>query len=107
MGAQFLFATLFMEKELRLFKEKIDAGAWLPAKAKLNSLNQLAVLPDSLTGLWPSEVQTLAEEISQITKALAGCDPQVEVRISTRLKAEKDLSKATEILEKIKPTWRF
>jgi hypothetical protein len=54
-----------------------------------------------------AEVQTLAEEISQVTKALAGCDPQVEVRISIRPKAEKDLSKASEILEKIKPKWRF
>jgi hypothetical protein len=54
-----------------------------------------------------AEVQTLGEEISQLTKALAGCDPQVEVRISIRPKAERDLSKASEILEKIKPKWRF
>jgi hypothetical protein len=54
-----------------------------------------------------AEVQTLGEEISHLTKALAGCDPQVEVRVSIKPKAEKDLSKASEILEKIKPKWRF
>jgi hypothetical protein len=49
----------------------------------------------------------LAEEISRITRALAGSDPQVEVKISVRPKAETDLTKASEILEKIKPKWRF
>jgi hypothetical protein len=28
--------------------------------------------------LSPAEVQNLGEEIAQLTKALAGCDPQVE-----------------------------
>jgi hypothetical protein len=54
-----------------------------------------------------AEVQSLGEEISHLTKALAGCDPQVEVRISIRSKPDKELSKAAEILEKIKPKWRF
>lgn len=30
-----------------------NAEAWLPAQATLNSLSSAAVLPDSLTGLWP------------------------------------------------------
>ena len=54
-----------------------------------------------------AEVQNLGEEISHLTKALAGCDPQVEVRISIKAKAEKDLSKASEILERIKKKWNF
>ena len=54
-----------------------------------------------------AEVQSLGEEISHLTKALAGCDPQVEVRISIRSKPDKELSKVAEILEKIKPKWRF
>jgi len=31
------------------------AEAWLPQKAKLTSLSPSAVLPDSLTGLWPAD----------------------------------------------------
>jgi len=54
-----------------------------------------------------AEVQTLAEEISHITKALAGCDPQVEVRISIKAKPGKDLDKASAVLEKVKAKWRF
>jgi hypothetical protein len=54
-----------------------------------------------------AEVQTLAEEISHLAKALAGCDPQVEVRISIKTKPGKDLGKVSEILEKVKPKWRF
>jgi hypothetical protein len=46
-------------------------------------------------------------EISHLTKALAGCDPQVEVRISIKTKPGKDLNKASEILEKIKKSWNF
>lgn len=57
--------------------------------------------------LSPAEVQTLGEEIAQLTKALAGCDPQVEARISIKSKTDKNLSKANEILEKIKQKWRF
>jgi len=55
----------------------------------------------------PAEIQTLGEEIAQLTKALAGCDPQVEARISIKSKPDKNLSKANEILEKIKQKWRF
>jgi hypothetical protein len=57
--------------------------------------------------LSPPEVQTLGEEIAQLTKALAGCDPQVEVRISIKSKQDKNLSKANEILQKIKQKWGF
>jgi hypothetical protein len=31
------------------------AEAWLPAQANLNVLSSLAVLPDALTGLWPTD----------------------------------------------------
>jgi hypothetical protein len=54
-----------------------------------------------------AEVQTLGEEIAHLTKALAGCEPQVEVRISIKTKPGKDLNKASEILEKIKKSWNF
>jgi hypothetical protein len=57
--------------------------------------------------LSPAEVQTLGEEIAQLTKALAGCDPQVEARISIKFKTDKNLSKANEILDKIKQKWKF
>jgi len=57
--------------------------------------------------LTPAEVQTLGEEIAQLTKTLAGCDPQVEARISIKSKPGKDLSKANEILDKIKQKWGF
>jgi hypothetical protein len=57
--------------------------------------------------LSPAEVQTLGEEIAQLTKALAGCDPQVEARISIKSKPDKNLSKANQILEKIKQKWGF
>jgi len=57
--------------------------------------------------LSPAEVQTLGEEIAQLTKTLAGCDPQVEARISIKSKTDKDLSKANEILKKIKEKWGF
>jgi hypothetical protein len=54
-----------------------------------------------------AEVQTLGEEIAQLTKVLAGCDPQVEARISIKSKTGKDLGKANEILRKIKEKWGF
>ncbi len=54
-----------------------------------------------------AEVQSLGEEIGQLTKALAGCDPQVEVSLSIKAKPETDLKKASEILERIKKEWKF
>ncbi|MBN2562788.1 MAG: DUF499 domain-containing protein [Phycisphaerae bacterium] len=54
-----------------------------------------------------AEVQTLGEEIPQIAKQLAGCDPQVEVRISIKAKAGTDISKAAEMLEKVKKGWKW
>ncbi|MBW2343658.1 MAG: DUF499 domain-containing protein [Deltaproteobacteria bacterium] len=61
--------------------------------------------PPAILGI--AEVQTLGEEIGQITKSLAGCDPQVEVRLSIKEKSDTDLEKASKILDKIKKGWGF
>ena len=61
--------------------------------------------PPAILGI--SEVQTLGEEIGQIIKSLAGCDPQVEVRLSIKEKSDIDLEKASKILDKIKKGWGF
>jgi hypothetical protein len=69
-------------------------------------------LPGSRTAtaamvLTPAEVQNLSDEISKLTTTLAGCDPQVEVRVSIKSKAGANLSEASKILDRIKPGWKF
>jgi len=54
-----------------------------------------------------AEVQNLGEEIGQLTKALAGCDPQVEVSLSIKSKHETDIEEVSEILARIKKGWGF
>jgi hypothetical protein len=54
-----------------------------------------------------AEVQTLGEEIGELTKLLAGCDPQIEVRLTVKSRADVDLGEASMILEKIKEGWKF
>jgi hypothetical protein len=53
------------------------------------------------------EVQSLAEEMPDLSKALVGCDLVVEARISIKPKPDADLSNAEEILARIKKEWRF
>jgi hypothetical protein len=53
------------------------------------------------------EVQTLGEEIGDLTKSLAGCDPQIEVRLTIKSKPGLDLAEVTKILNKIKQGWKI
>ena len=53
------------------------------------------------------EVQPLAEEMPDMSKALVGCDLVVKVRISIKVKPDADLASAEEILARIKKEWRF
>ncbi len=53
------------------------------------------------------EVQSLGEEISDLVTALAGMEPEIEVRISIKVQAGQDYSAANDILERLKPNWRL
>jgi hypothetical protein len=53
------------------------------------------------------EVQSLAEEISEVVTALAGMEPEIEVRISVKVQEGQDYSAANEILERLKPGWKL
>ncbi|MBI5583653.1 MAG: ATP-binding protein [Deltaproteobacteria bacterium] len=54
-----------------------------------------------------SDVQTLSDEIHQITKLLAGSDPVIEACISIKPKEGIDLKAVEKILKKIKGDWKF
>lgn len=61
----------------------------------------------SLAVLNVAEVQDFADQIHALTKLLAGCDPQIEIRISLKDRGDANLPDASEILEKIKVGWKF
>jgi hypothetical protein len=61
----------------------------------------------TLAVLSVSEIQDLAEQIHTLSKPLAGMDPQIEVRITLKTKADGDLSAANSILDKIKTGWKL
>jgi hypothetical protein len=61
----------------------------------------------NMTKLSVQEVQSLAEEMPDLAKALVGCDLVVEARISIKPKPDADLATAEEILARIKKEWRF
>lgn len=61
----------------------------------------------SLAVLSISEIQNLADQIRTLSKPLAGMDPQIEVRITVKTKADGDLSAANSILDKIKAGWKL
>jgi Protein of unknown function (DUF499) len=149
MGAQALFPTLLQEKELRLFKEKIDAQSFMPGGqyavwpvtdgrglvARVSGSGPLVSLaadgkvelavkssgpapapqPEGVPGrklspratLSPVEFQNLADEVSTLSKSLAGCDVQLEVAVSIKTKAGTKLEEANKLLEKIKAGWKF
>lgn len=54
-----------------------------------------------------AEIQDLADQVHTLTKPLAGMDPQIELRITVKSKADGDLSSANSILEKIKSGWKL
>ncbi len=51
------------------------------------------------------EVQSLADDISELTTALAGMEPEIEVRVSIKTQAGQDYTVANQILEQIKKGW--
>jgi hypothetical protein len=53
------------------------------------------------------EFQDLADEVSTLSKTLAGCDVQFEVAVSVKTKAGVDLTPANEVLGKIKDGWKL
>ena len=57
--------------------------------------------------LSPSEFQDLADEVSLLSKSLAGCDVQFEVAVSVKTKAGVDLTAANGLLGKIKEGWKL
>lgn len=54
-----------------------------------------------------SEVQDLADSVHEVMKALAGSEPEIEVRLTIQSKTQADLDKANKILTKIKKDWQF
>ena len=54
-----------------------------------------------------AEIQDLADQIHTLSKPLAGLDPQIEVRITIKTKADGDLSLANGILDKSKTGWKL
>lgn len=54
-----------------------------------------------------ADVQTLGDEIHNITKLLAGCDPVIEACISIKPKPSMDTKEIDAVLKKIKKEWKF
>jgi hypothetical protein len=54
-----------------------------------------------------SELQDFADHVSEVMKALAGSEPEIEVRVTIQGKQSVDLEGANQILESIKANWRF
>jgi hypothetical protein len=53
------------------------------------------------------EVQSLGEVISDVVTALAGMEPEIEVRISIKAQEGQNYAAANEILERLKPSWKL
>ena len=51
------------------------------------------------------EVQSLAEEIADLVTALAGMEPEIEVRVSIKAQTAQDQSAANKILSRVKKHW--
>ena len=59
----------------------------------------------SAVTLGVGEVQSLAEEISDLVTALAGMEPEIEVRVSIKAQPGQDYSAANKILRSINTKW--
>jgi hypothetical protein len=57
--------------------------------------------------LSPAEFQNLADDVSTLTKTLAGCDLRFEVAVSLKTKSGMDLTQANQVLGKIKEGWKL
>ena len=51
------------------------------------------------------EVQSLADEISDLVSALAGMEPEIEVRVSIKTQPSQDYSTANNILQSVNKKW--
>jgi len=61
----------------------------------------------NMVTLGVADVQTLSDEIHNITKLLAGCDPVIEACISIKPKPGMSTEEIDEALKKIKKEWKF
>lgn len=61
----------------------------------------------SLATLTIAEIQDLADHLHLIAKPLAGCDPQIEVRVTVKGTTNGDLTAASKVLEQVKAGWKF
>lgn len=59
----------------------------------------------SLATLSLAEVQDFADQIHALSKPLAGCDPRIEVRVTTKAGGKGDMNEANKILGAIKTGW--
>jgi hypothetical protein len=61
----------------------------------------------NLANLTLAELQDLADHIHGLSKPLAGCDPQIEVRVTTKAGSKGNLDEANKILGNVKSGWSF
>ncbi len=61
----------------------------------------------SSANLSVAELQDFADNVSEVMKALAGSEPEIEVRITIQGKTNADIDAASKILTTIKKDWRF
>ncbi|MBX9723630.1 MAG: DUF499 domain-containing protein [Candidatus Obscuribacterales bacterium] len=61
----------------------------------------------SMAKLSVAEIQDFADTVSDVMKTLAGCEPEIEVRVTIQSKNPADLEAANKILENIKKDWKF
>jgi hypothetical protein len=54
-----------------------------------------------------SELQDFADHVSEVMKALAGSEPEIEIRVTIQGKPAVDLNTANQILGSIKKDWKF
>jgi hypothetical protein len=57
--------------------------------------------------LSPAEFQNLADDVSTLSRSLAGCDVRFEVAVSVKSKSGMDLAPANAVLSKIKDGWQL
>ena len=86
--------------ELVIRTEKIQAPPPPAAAAGGRRASTMAVLNIG-------ELQDLADHVHTLMKPLAGCDPQLEVRLTIKAKGEVDLEQANQVLQDIKAGWKF
>lgn len=53
------------------------------------------------------EIQDFADSVHEVMKALAGSEPEIEVRVTIQGKTAADIESANKILSAIKKEWRF